>query len=91
MRRHHSRKRRCEAGARDDHPQAAHTRVLCVLGDGVGVAVRAHHPELVPDAALVELLRRLLHQRHVALRAHHDPHLGSVVHVELVELVLDLS
>ena len=77
-------------GAGDDHAQPAHARVLRVLGDRVGVAVRAHHADLVADAALLELLRRLLHQRHVALRAHHDADLRRVVHVELVELVLDL-
>ena len=57
----------------------------------VRVAVRAHHAHLVADPALLELLRRLLHQRHVALRAHDDAHLRRVVHVELVELVLDLG
>ena len=56
-----------QAGAGDDHLQAAHARVLRVVGDLLGVAVRGHHAHLVQDAALVELLGRLLHGRHVGL------------------------
>ena len=44
---HHARERGGEAGARDDHPQPAHPRVLGVLGDQLRVAVGGHHPHLV--------------------------------------------
>ena len=38
--------------------QPAHARVLGVLGDRVGLAVRGHHPHLAADPALGQLLRR---------------------------------
>ena len=49
--------RRGDAGAGDDHAQAAHARVLGVVGDDVGLAVGGHHPQLVQDAALVRARR----------------------------------
>ena len=62
-----------QAGAGDDHPQAAHPRVAGVVGDRVRLAVGRHDPDLAADAALGQLLLGGLHRRHVALRAHHDP------------------
>ena len=62
-----------EPGAGDDHLEPAQLRVLRVVGHRVRVAVRAHHADLEADAALLELRTGLLHHRHVALRAHHDP------------------
>src|SRR4051794_36568020 len=76
-----------QPGAGDDHPQAAHPRVLAVLGDGVGVAMRRHDADLGADAPLLEDLGRLLHLLHVGLRAHDDPD-ARRVDVELVELRL---
>ena len=84
----HARQRRGQPGAGDDHPQAAHLRVLRVVGDRVGVAVGGHHAHLVADAALVELLRRLLHRRHVALGAHEDADARGV-DLHVLELGLD--
>ena len=69
--------RRRQAGAGDDHPQAAHLRVLGVVGHDVGLAMRRHHAHLVADAALLELLAGLLHLGHVALGAHHDADAGA--------------
>ncbi len=89
--RHHAGQRRGQAGPGDDHADPAQARVLRVLGHGLGVAVRAHHPHLVPDAELLQLGRGLLHHGHVALRAHDDPHGRGLVHVEVVELVLHLG
>src|SRR5829696_6856642 len=83
-----TRQRRGQPGAGDDHPQATHLRVLRVVGDGVGVAVRRHHAHLVADTALVELLGRLLHRRHVALGAHDDADARGV-DLHAVELGLD--
>ena len=82
--------RRGDAGAGDDHAQAAHARVLGVLGDQVGLAVRGHHPHLVQDAALFELAGGLLHRLHVALGAHHDAHARGV-DVDVLELRLHLG
>src|SRR5204862_3240147 len=56
----------------------------------VGLAVRAHHPHLVADPALLELLAGLLHHRHVALGPHDDAHGRARLDVELLELVLHL-
>ena len=68
----HARQRGREAGAGDQHAQAAGAGGLGVLGDEVGLAVRRHHVYLVGDAALAELLGGALHRVHVAGGAHHD-------------------
>ena len=86
----HARQRGGEAGAGDDHAQAAHLRVLGVVGDRVGVAVGGHDADLVADAARVELLRRRLHRRHVALGAHDDADARGV-DLHALELGLDLG
>ena len=62
--------------------------VLGVVGDRVGIAVRGHDAHLVVDAALLELLGRGLHRRHVALGAHDDADQRRV-DLEAVELGLD--
>ena len=59
MRGRHARQRGGKPGAGDDHAQAAHLRVLGVVGDHVRVAVGGHDAHLVADAVLLELLRRL--------------------------------
>ena len=82
---HYARERGRQPRARDDHPDPAHARVLRVVGDHVRVAMGAHHARLVADPPLVELLARLLHRRHVALRAHDDADARSV-DLELLEL-----
>jgi hypothetical protein len=66
------------AGAGDDHAQPAHLRVAAVVGDDVGLAVGRHDADLVADPALVEHLARLLHDLHVGLGAHDDPHARGV-------------
>ena len=78
-----------QAGAGDDDPQPAHLGVAGVVRDHVGVAVGGHHPHLVVDAALLELLRRGLHGRHVALGAHDDAD-ARRVDLDAGELLLDL-
>src|SRR5207248_9643851 len=45
--------------------------------------------DLVQDAALLQLARRLLHHLHVAFRAHHDAH-ARRVDVDVLELCLHL-
>ena len=82
--------RRGDPGSGDYHAQSAHARVLGVLGDEVGLAVRGHDPHLVHDAPLLELAGGLLHRLHVALGAHHDAHAGGV-DVDVVELRLDFG
>ena len=52
-----------QAGAGDDHPQAAHARVARVVGDGIGLPVSGHDPDFTADAAVLQFLLGLLHLR----------------------------
>jgi hypothetical protein len=79
-----------QARSGDDHAQAAHARVLCVLRDHLGVAVGGHHADLVEDSALLEFLGGLLHLRHVGLGAHDDADAGGV-DLEHAELGVDFG
>src|SRR3954451_9060678 len=79
-----------EARAGDDDPQPAQARVLAVVGDGVGLAVRAHDARLVADARLAQDLGRALHGVHVGLRAHDDPD-DRLVDLQRLEGGLDLD
>src|ERR1700722_1591972 len=82
-----ARQRGGDAGAGDDHAQAAHVRVLRVFGHNVRFAMGGHDANLMHDAPLLELVRGLLHRLHVALGAHHDADEGRV-DVDVVELRL---
>src|SRR6201999_1376369 len=89
---HDARERGGQPGAGDDDPQAAHARVLGVVGHRVRLAVRGHHANLVEDAALLELLGGGVHLLHVGLGAHQDADARGVDrHVLELELGLGLG
>ena len=58
--------------------------------DHLGVAVGAHHPDLVADAGLVQRRAGRLHLRLVVRRAHDDPDQRRV-DLDLLEGLLDLG
>ena len=63
---------------------------VAVLAHLLGVAMRAHHPDLVADPALLQRLAGRLHLRLVVLRAHDDPDPRGV-DLDLLERGLDLG
>ena len=77
-------------GAGDDHLQAPHPGRVAVLAHLLGVAVGAHHPDLVADPVLVQRLAGRLHLRLVVRRAHDDPDQRRV-DLDLLERRLDLG
>ena len=72
-----------EAGAADEHAQAALAGGPRVLGDRIRRAVRRAHLELVADARLVEHVRGALHPLAVGLRADEDPDERAVRHAAM--------
>ena len=81
----HGQDRRCRedaaqmrraASRRDDDLQAPFLSRLRILDRDLGRTVRRNDPRLVADSELIERLARLLHERPVGIRTHHNANLG---------------